>query len=571
MATSGSITTSKYDGRYYKLAWERTGTSVANNTSTVKWTLSCHGGNSGWYAERTLKAVINGKSVFSKTSRVERYAGTIDSGTVTIKHNADGTKSFSMSLEVAVFTSAVNCKGSGTGVLTAIPRAATLSSATNFTDESNPTITYSNAAGTAVDSLLAYIYAKDDKTILVDGKTLTKTGTSFTFALTTAEITKLRDTCGDSKSIIVKFYIKTTIGGTAYWSSAIDKTFSIVNAQPTVTCSAYDSNPVAVALTGNSATIIKGFNAVYVSMTSTAKKGGTIVNEYITNNGKIHDITSGTITNVTNGSFSFYAEDNRGFTKTTTITLPMINYVPLTCNINAQMTAEGKLTFKANGNYFNGTFGAQDNSLELFYRYKDEYGEYTEWIAVNESLTGNANVYSYTGTVEGLDYQQTYTVQVKVKDKIKSVNSAEKKVNAYPVFDWGEKDFNFNVPISIQGYPVVDYVIEQGKSGIYTYRKWASGEAELWGRVAISPSAQDGGSARGGVYYCEYNADDVTSYPFTFVEKPYLQSTETNSDTYCTQVYVTTSKTDLVNLCFARGNNDFYKSEIDLYIKGRWK
>ena len=72
MATSGKIETSKYQGRYYRLSWERTSYSVANNTSTIKWTLSCHGGSANWYAERTLKAVINGKTVFSKTERKVR-------------------------------------------------------------------------------------------------------------------------------------------------------------------------------------------------------------------------------------------------------------------------------------------------------------------------------------------------------------------------------------------------------------------------------------------------------------------------------------------------------------------
>lgn len=125
--------------------------------------------------------------------------------------------------------------------------------------------------------------------------------------------------------------------------------------------------------------------------------------------------------------------------------------------------------------------------------------------------------------------------------------------------------------LSINNNEVVDYIIEQGKSGIYTYRKWASGEAELWGRVAITPSAQAGGSARGGIYYCAYYTAEATTYPFTFVEKPYLQATETSAATYCTMVYVSTNTTDLENLVFARGNNDFYNTEIDLYVKGRWK
>ena len=48
----------------------------------------------------------------------------------------------------------------------------------------------------------------------------------------------------------------------------------------------------------------------------------------------------------------------------------------------------------------------------------------------------------------------------------------------------------------------VDYIVDQGTSGIWTYRKWNSGIAECWGRTAIvTPSS--------GVY--------STPFPFTFV------------------------------------------------------
>ena len=37
-----------------------------------------------------------------------------------------------------------------------------------------------------------------------------------------------------------------------------------------------------------------------------------------------------------------------------------------------------------------------------------------------------------------------------------------------------------------------DYIVEQGTSGIWTYRKWASGIAECWGREGImTPFSKD--------------------------------------------------------------------------------
>jgi hypothetical protein len=50
------------------------------------------------------------------------YTGTIKSGTLTINHNSDGSKSFSVSVSAAIYTTAVNCTGSGSFTLDKIPR-----------------------------------------------------------------------------------------------------------------------------------------------------------------------------------------------------------------------------------------------------------------------------------------------------------------------------------------------------------------------------------------------------------------------------------------------------------------
>jgi hypothetical protein len=46
---------------------------------------------------------------------------------------------------------------------------------------------------------------------------------------------------------------------------------------------------------------------------------------------------------------------------------------------------------------------------------------------------------------------ETYTFQAKAVDRLEEILSAEKVVSTIPVFDWGHDDFNFNVPVTIQG------------------------------------------------------------------------------------------------------------------------
>jgi len=121
MALSGSVSTSKYDGRYLKLTWTAT-QSVANNTSTIKWTLSAVGGNSSWYMTGPVTVTIDGSPEYQGVGRGKMYTGTVATGTITLTHNSSGAKSFSVRVKAAIYTSAVNCTGSGSFTLDKIPR-----------------------------------------------------------------------------------------------------------------------------------------------------------------------------------------------------------------------------------------------------------------------------------------------------------------------------------------------------------------------------------------------------------------------------------------------------------------
>lgn len=126
MALSGSVATNAGEySRYYRLNWTAT-QSIANNTSTISWTLIAAGGT-GWVAERTVYVNIDGTSVYSKSNYVERYPGVVASGTKTLTHNSDGTRSFNISIGAAVYYSSVTCTGVGSLTLDTIARASDLS------------------------------------------------------------------------------------------------------------------------------------------------------------------------------------------------------------------------------------------------------------------------------------------------------------------------------------------------------------------------------------------------------------------------------------------------------------
>ncbi len=69
-----------------------------------------------------------------------------------------------------------------------------------------------------------------------------------------------------------------------------------------------------------------------------------------------------------------------------------------------------------------------------------------------------------------------------------------------------------------------DYVVAQGTSGIWTYRKWASGMAECWLRIEAEVDGGDGIPSlvfpNGGAF----NVVDNIEYPFPFIDIPNVVS-----------------------------------------------
>ena len=150
MALSGSVSTNKYDERYYELSWTAT-QSIANNTSTIKWTLSAKGDAGSWYAERTLKVVIAGQTVYSKTARVERYDGTVATGSLTVTHDNTGNKSFKVNIEAAIYVSSINATAEKTFTLDQIPRYGT--SVQSLNTKTETTIKMNWSSDSTVDSV----------------------------------------------------------------------------------------------------------------------------------------------------------------------------------------------------------------------------------------------------------------------------------------------------------------------------------------------------------------------------------------------------------------------------------
>lgn len=446
------LKTNAYDGRYYVLNWTTT-QNVANNTSTLNWSIGAVGGKNSRYTERTLKVVLDGNVLIDKTDKISRYEGSIKTGSLTINHNADGTKSISASIQAAVYVSTINCSASNTFTLDKIARKATITAAPNFNDEENPTITYSNPAGNAADSLDACISltgAADD----IAYRSISKTGTSYTFNLTEAERNVLRNAAKNSNSITVQFYIRTTVAGTNYYSY-LSKTLTIINSKPTLSVSVLDTNSATTALTGSSARLVKYYSNAKYTLTPTFKKGA-VLSHYLFNKSmdgtrEDWDMISNSSETISkyegSGKFDFKVIDSRNNEASASYTAPVVEYIKLTCEIGNNIpTTDGVLNTTISGNYFNSSFGATNNALTIQYRFKENSGSFSSWTNLSPSISNG----TYTANINktGLNYLNTYTIEVKVSDKLASITK-QKVLKTVPVYDWSGSDFNFNVPVNI--------------------------------------------------------------------------------------------------------------------------
>ena len=124
MATWNSAS---YKGRYLQLYISET-TNAITNTSTLNWKLSSIGGSDNYYSVGPTKVTINGMQVYYKArtswdSKAFPAAKGSVSGTITVAHNADGSKSISVGFSTAIYTSSVTEHG-GTMALVKIDRSA---------------------------------------------------------------------------------------------------------------------------------------------------------------------------------------------------------------------------------------------------------------------------------------------------------------------------------------------------------------------------------------------------------------------------------------------------------------
>lgn len=476
MASSGSFKTSAYDGRCLLFEWNVSNQNIQNNTTTISWTLSGAGTASvGYYKAGNFKVVIDGKTVYSSTTRINLYNGTtVKSGTYTFTHGKDGTKTFKASAEGGIYTTAVNCTGSATFSLPAIPRASTILSVSGNKITDKYSVKYSKAVSTYNDTLQ----------INVSGRSVSQKITNYSsgasFSLSDAV---KKDIYGvGSQNVYLEFQLVTYNGSTKIGTSdIIKKSVTVNDSQPMIGDISYiDTNSKTVAITGDSTKIIKGYSTVRATISNIKAMNGATIQKIVSKIGDVTNTTTLTGSSSSNVSIDIgkvnvsedsqlvvTVTDSRGLTATSSITVTVCDYEKPTANISCKRRenfyTETDLIVNA---HISDIFGKNTETIKAYTKQADA-SDYGAAVNVNAGET----------TVLTLDNTKAWNVKVVVSDKLSSYTNVLYIEKGQPIvfFDRQKSSVGVNCfptrdnSFEVDGKTIEDYIASRIQAGTVSF------------------------------------------------------------------------------------------------------
>ena len=686
MALSGSFSTNvttaggELDANYPRnlvVTWSAT-QNIANNTSTISWTLKTGSSNNAYYytSVNRVKLTINGTVVYNDQSTgTYRYANeTLGSGSITVSHNSDGTKSVSVYAEAGFYEWTPNSSYSGTITLNTIPRASTMSFP-EFTMGSAGTITISRASSSFTHTLR---YAFGTKSGTITSKT-SNTSVSWTPSLSELASQIPSATRGQGTLYIDTYSGSTSIGTKSYTfycniPSSVVPTVGTVTATPTT-------------INGHNI-LVKGKNKLTVSTSGCSAGTGSTIKSYTFSGPSISTTTTSTSVSVNSVSsagtltYTVKVTDARGRTASKSVQIVCYDYYApsftafdayransngaantngtyLKCtystsyaSVNSTNSPTVKITYTTGGTAKTVTasggsalinLGENTATYQVYAKITDSYsgsatsltknifgasrifnvtkdgtgfaiGKMAEsnnlfesrWpiksgdpgsSMQNLSYRGNNLISSttndtttewgkqknlattfYTTTGQITNQPSQYGLLLNLTNGDKEVHQLWATQSSGSLFHRGGNSSGWNGSwrevLDSSNYtkyvPTTDYVVAQGTSGNFTYRKWNSGVAEAWyykelGQISLTTSKAS------GVWSNDtYQAVDVTLPSGLFTSAPTATGNVGSNGYTCLQVSTTTA-TKIAYRIWAPYSSSPTGCTVSIQLIGRWK
>lgn len=454
-ASSGAFETSVYNaaGSLYpdriRVEWSSS-QSVANNTSTIYWTVMSAGGtgsSSRYVMTGPVTVSIAGVTVYSRADRFAMHVGEVlGSGSFTLTHNSDGTQSFSAWAEAAIYTYAISSTRYDYYIeLPPIPRASSIS-VSGSTMDSTITIQISKAVVSSFTHTLVWSFGNENGTIVSQTSNLSVTWTPLSKQLasqipnsesgtgTLTCITYNGNTEVGRKSI--NFTLKVPSG---VRPSISDFTPSIVSTKPSG-CGLYVKNNSTVQWAVSA-------SGIYGSTIRKCVISGPNLSYTSTLSSRSYMATSATLTTCGTKIYTVTITDSRGRTATKTQSIYVRDYNPPTItsitsfrsNADGSMNGSGQyVTHQLNASFY--TLDDNNNIKIKAYSKKRSDATYSELnsVIVKDDKSDRTS-YTYTYKDASFAVDTAYDFKIVISDS----------VGQYAMFytNVGTK----NVPLNISG------------------------------------------------------------------------------------------------------------------------
>lgn len=392
--------------------------------------------------------------------------------------------------------------------------------------------------------------------LTISGLSWSKGTTNRTVTLTAAQRTTLLNAMASIKSFTGTFAV-TTYSGSTQIGSTSSKTATVqttsANSAPTLSGFTYeDSYSTTTNITGNNQLFIQSHSTLKVTPeTATAKNGASISNYTASCNGVSVSNTSGSAITVgkiaKSGSITvtLTVTDSRGYTASISKTITVIAYAkPKLSSVTLRRTneIEPEMQLKFNGSISAiSVDGTQKNSVQYVrYRYKKtSETSYSGYYSILSSTTRSGTSFSFSNLeLLNLDAGSSYDFHLQIQDRLFSLSSLDVYFvvpQGTPLVALRKQKVGINTPnpqatldvggnMRVNGSPLADFVIQQGTSGVWTYRKWKSGIAECWCQYSFTAAI----TTAWGVLY-ESSAVTLPLFPFTFSQIPQVHISADNS------------------------------------------
>jgi len=215
---------------------------------------------------------------------------------------------------------------------------------------------------------------------------------------------------------------------------------------PLVTGTVVDVNEITTALTGDERVLVRYHSNALCTITPEAQHYASIKKMWV----DAIELTEPTwmLPSIKQEFVMFFAQDSRGYSNAFLCDYVYIPYTHLTSTpqVERDDPTSGNATLRYTGLCFSGSFGEAENDLS--FAYQIDSGEFIP-AEIEYSVTEGR--YTAVAKLTGLDYRKVYTITARVSDRLETVEKKLTLKKGVPVFDWGEEDFVFHVPVTIEG------------------------------------------------------------------------------------------------------------------------